>query len=658
MRHHRKYFILFVCVFIFGSAYFSNQSFESIRSIYESSFQTFYDAKNEKLLSIRTDFQKRRVEWTGLKDISKELKLTILKSEDRRFFFHFDVDPYAVFRVITHWLPSQKHSQRQGASTLTMQLAKLLYRDRYLRLKNPALKKIWQMAVAICLEMRWSKNEIFEAYLNLAYFSGEIQGIGAAAEFIFQKKAQDLSVQDAQILANWIRNPTENPTARNFKKPLNLPNRFRPGFHLAQSHAKNSLSSKGVKLFISKTDEEQIYEIARSHLQSLKSSNVNQAAVLVLENKTGSVVSYIANAGLDFYYVDGIKSPRQAGSTLKPFLYAASFEKGFLQPESIIEDKPVAFPQSGQIYTPDNFSHLFHGLVSARFALANSLNIPAVMVLDILKVEPFIERLRQVGFKIPGSDDFYGHSLALGSVDVTLWELTNAYRVLANLGRYSPATIVESEKSDFLVSQVITPKAAEQVISILSDNAARSFSFGQDNPLVTPFFSAAKTGTSKDMRDNWCVGFTSEWTVGVWVGNFDGSPMGNVSGVTGAAPIWNQVIHFFNEKKPSKDIIPNDFISNNSRSQDSTLAKISEQAPDRFSYPVNGMVIASDPDAPFQSQKIAIDFEGDSTDINFKLNDSILANSSIPMFDLRHGTNSLKAMKNSITLSEIKFFYR
>ncbi|MCX7220550.1 MAG: penicillin-binding transpeptidase domain-containing protein [Burkholderiales bacterium] len=247
--------------------------------------------------------------------------------------------------------------------------------------------------------------------------------------------------------------------------------------------------------------------------------------------------------------VDGVLALRQAGSTLKPFLYELALEKKFLTAASILDDAAVNLPTASGLYIPQNYDKHFKGLVSMRTALASSLNIPAVRTLVTVTPELFFRRLQQLGFGLRESGDYYGYSLALGSADVSLLALTNAYRTLANQGRYTSPRI--SDKGPLATKPIVVMDAGAAFIisDILSDRAARATTFGLESALATRIWAAVKTGTSKDMRDNWCVGYSERYTVGVWVGNASGAPMWDVSGVTGAAPIWQEVMHYLHQHK-------------------------------------------------------------------------------------------------------------
>ena len=281
----------------------------------------------------------------------------------------------------------------------------------------------------------------------------------------------------------------------------------------------------------------------------LRGKTCRDGAVLVVDNASGEILAYVGNGGeqSSAWYVDGVQAPRQAGSTLKPFLYQLAIENKLLTAASLMDDAPVNLMTSSGLYVPQNYDREFHGLTSLRVALASSLNVPAVRALMLVGVDNFVERLRALGFDhIVRDGDYYGYSLALGSAEVSLWQLVNAYRTLANGGRWSPMTLLSSSGQH--ETRTLDAAASYIVSDVLADPSARSLSFGLENVLAPRFFAAVKTGTSKDMRDNWCVGFTANFTIGVWVGNFDGSPMRDVSGVSGAAPVWLELANTLQRK--------------------------------------------------------------------------------------------------------------
>lgn len=287
----------------------------------------------------------------------------------------------------------------------------------------------------------------------------------------------------------------------------------------------------------------------RQQLAGLRERNVNDGALIVIDNASGEILAYVANAGDSD--VDGVLALRQAGSTLKPFLYQLAIERRLITAASLLDDTPLEISTAAGIYAPQNYDRQFRGNVSTRTSLASSLNVPAVRTLLLAGQERFHGRLHALGFaSLTEAPDYYGPSLALGSAEVTLLDLANAYRTLANGGMHASATLMPRPPEP--PRRVMDPGASFIVGDILSDRAARSMTFGLKNELATTFWSAVKTGTSKDMRDNWCVGYTDRYTVAVWVGNFDGRPMWDVSGVTGAAPVWRDVADYLHRNQPSR----------------------------------------------------------------------------------------------------------
>ena len=285
-------------------------------------------------------------------------------------------------------------------------------------------------------------------------------------------------------------------------------------------------------------------------LRELSGRNVEDGALIVLDNATGEVLAWVGSSGelSQAGEVDGVTARRQAGSTLKPFLYSLAIERRLLTAASLLDDSPLAVTTPAGLYVPQNYDHGFKGSVSLRQALASSLNVPAVRTIALMGYGPFYRRLKALGFDSLERDaDHYGYALALGGADVTLLQLTNAYRTLANGGRASAVSALPSAAVMADAEQVIDAGAAFIVGDILADPAARALTFGLSSPLATRYAASVKTGTSKDMRDNWAVGYTHRYTVGVWVGNFSGEPMHDVSGITGAAPLWREVMDFLQQ---------------------------------------------------------------------------------------------------------------
>ena len=279
---------------------------------------------------------------------------------------------------------------------------------------------------------------------------------------------------------------------------------------------------------------------------------MRDGAVLVADNASGDVLAWVGSSGRHSRtpFVDFVRARRQAGSTLKPFVYGLAFEERRLAPASRLDDSPLELPTGAGSYRPENYDRRFHGPVAVRLALGSSLNVPAVRALELVAPEAFVRRLRAFGFTGLARADLYGPSLALGAADVTLLELVGAYRALARDGLAGPLR-VRTHEPRAPSERVLSPEAAFLVADVLADRGSRSLGFGLESALATRYWSAVKTGTSKDMRDNWCVGFSRRYTVGVWVGNGGGDPMWDVSGMDGAAPVWVELMNALHASAPS-----------------------------------------------------------------------------------------------------------
>jgi penicillin-binding protein 1C len=281
----------------------------------------------------------------------------------------------------------------------------------------------------------------------------------------------------------------------------------------------------------------------REQLAELGGRQVEDGAIVVLDNRTGEVLAWVGSSGSAFSdapQVDGVLARRQPGSTLKPFVYQLALERRLLTAASRLDDSPAQLDTGGGLYVPQNYDRRFRGPVSTRQALAGSLNVPAVRAAALLPPDALLQRLNALGLALPHTGGFYGASLALGSGEVTLLALTNAYRALANGGAFTPA---RWDGGPAPPPRAVADRASSFIVGdILADNAARAASFGLDSALALPGWAAVKTGTSKDLRDNWCIGYSTRVTVGVWVGNASGAPMHDVSGVSGAAPVWRRLM--------------------------------------------------------------------------------------------------------------------
>ena len=531
-----------------------------------------------------------------LEQISPHFIQAILAAEDQDFYQHGPVDWQAAARA--GWQGLRDRRIVSGASTVTMQLARMV--DPVPRTFPGKAQQIWQ---AWRLGAGMDKDEILAAYVNRLPMGGNIYGVEAAARAFFGIPAGDLTVAQASFLAALPNAPTAlNPytgwealkerqryvldrmvaagalsqeqSDRAFAETVNfqLPEQqvlTAPHFQfwLAQNLPDNHPSQiqTTLDLGLQRFVEAQVQQMVKG----LAEKQVRHGAALVVENATGEVLAYVGSpsyfgASLGMAPAnnraggnDGVQAQRQPGSTLKPFLYQLALEQGVIQPSSILQDVPTHYAIPGaKLYSPVDFSETFQGPVRVRAALGNSLNVPAVRVLETVGVEPFLQHLQQLGLNnLDQSAEHYGLGLALGSGEVSLWELAQAYLTLANGGDRtiqltatqpgSPSPEIGGKGLGDGGPPKLAPNAQATwslITDILSDPYARATAFGIESVLNLPFPAAVKTGTSSDFRDTWTVGFTQDYTVATWVGNFDGSPMHQVSGVTGAAPLWHRIM--------------------------------------------------------------------------------------------------------------------
>lgn len=527
----------------------------------------------------------QRARWVPLAEMGDRVPRAMLAAEDLRFRYHPGIDPLAMTRAAAQALWHRRLVS--GASTLTQQLARTVTtRPRTVR------GKLGEMALAVRIEASLSKDEILEQYLNRVSFGPGLRGIEAASRFYFDRPTRDLSMAEAATLAGMPRGPslydprkgtarilvrrdtvlsrmrgaglaTDDEIDRALAEPLILAPR---GGGLGAPHLVRALTSgkldelgadrervSDLTLTIDRGLQRSIELLAQDTLVDLRGRRATAAAVVVLENDTGEILAYLGSH--DFEDVkglgqnDGVLALRQPGSSLKPFVYGLAMERLGFTAATLIADVETRFTTAAGDFAPNNYDGRFHGPVLLREALASSYNVPAVRAADALGPEGVLSRLRDLGFRTldrPAED--YGVAIALGDGETRLLDLASAYATLARRGRFLPVRAVKSASlagggalalSAPPPREVLDPAVSLVLADILSDDRARAAAFGRGSALDLPFPVAAKTGTSKGFRDNIAVGFTREVTVAVWAGNFDGSPMEGVSGVSGAGPLFH-----------------------------------------------------------------------------------------------------------------------
>lgn len=531
----------------------------------------YLDRDGGLLREVRAD-DATRARWIAIDDVGENAMKAMLAAEDRRFDAHPGIDPLAIVRAAASSLWHRRVVS--GASTLTMQLARVVRPH-----PRTLLGKLGEMALALRIEASLSKRRILEEYVNRAPFGPGVRGIEAASRLYLDKPTRDLSLAEAAALAALPRGPAVYAMTKHPERVVRRRDRIvermcaagwitREEADAAKKEPLSVRAGKGsfgaphlvawlsrdarargrneVRTTIARDLQGEAEQAARATLRPLARRHVTSAAVVVLDNATGDVLAYVGSPDFDDAahggQNDGVRARRQPGSTLKPFVYGLAMERLGYTPATVLPDVELHLPVASGVYAPMNYDERFHGPVRLREALGASLNVPAVWTANEVGVGALLDRLRALGVASLDRDaEWYGPALALGDGEVTLLELANAYATLARGGVARPVRFVVDEREGE-ASRVMPADVAATLADVLADKGARVSAFGEASALDLPFEVAAKTGTSKGFRDNWTVGFTREVTVAVWVGNFDGSPMQGVSGVTGAGPLFHAVM--------------------------------------------------------------------------------------------------------------------
>jgi penicillin-binding protein 1C len=549
-----------------------------------------FDRDRHLLREVRAD-DDERADRRPLSELGPLLPKAVIAAEDRRFYAHTGVDPWAMARALGSSILARRVVS--GASTITQQLAR-----NVLGAKRSLRTKVQVMALALRIEASLTKDEILEEYLNRVEFGPALRGAETAARYYFDKPAKELSLAEAATLAGIPRGPTlydpRRGTARVKKRrdrvldrmqaaglasaadveraknePITLAPRFSTGGapHFVRAVVAGAVDPCAaasplpadvveVETTIERELQRETTELARATVREHAQERVTAASVVVLDNATGDVLAWVGSPDVtDAVHLgqnDGVRAERQPGSSLKPFLYELGMERLGMSPATMLPDVELTFAGADGDYRPRNYDERFHGPVLLREALGNSFNVPAVWTAERVGLAPFVGRLRDLGFcSLTDAPSHYGLGLALGDAEVALLSLANAYATLARGGDFLPVRAVRATRAWDGTARVFDPPPPKRVLDeratwlvtdVLSDRTARLASFGEGSVLELPFAVAAKTGTSKGYRDNITVGYTPEVTVAVWVGNFDGSPMKGITGITGAGPLFRSTM--------------------------------------------------------------------------------------------------------------------
>jgi penicillin-binding protein 1C len=552
----------------------------------QTHYSTIVLDSNDRLIHAFLNDQDRWRMPTELTEISPMLEKALIHKEDRFFYYHLGFNPLAMLRAgVRNVFMGRRTS---GASTITMQVARLLYPK-----KRTYLNKIVEVFRAVQLELKFSKKEILQLYINLIPYGSNIEGMKSASVLYFQKSPKVLSLAETVTLAIIPNRPSSLQLGENnayilqernrwlqkfgeervfdqnlitdaLAEPLNAKRHAAPrdAPHLAIRLSKMYPNEAIIRTAIVLNKQRQTENLVKNYVARLYALNIHNAAVMVLNNQTHEVEAYVGSADFknptDGGQVDGVRAIRSPGSTLKPLLYGVAFDKGIITPKSIINDVPTNFGG----FEPENFDQLFHGKVSIEYALANSLNIPAVKILKEISTPVLVDKLKKANFgTVKKEAKSLGLSLVLGGCSVTLEELTTLFSALANRGTFASSNLLKNNdldaKKDIIGEALLSEESTFLVNQILSQITRPDLPNNYDYTYRMPKI-AWKTGTSFGKKDAWSIGYNARYTIGVWVGNFSGEGVPELSGANIATPLlfdifntldYNSVAQWFAQPK-------------------------------------------------------------------------------------------------------------
>lgn len=524
--------------------------------------------------------------YTPLHRIPTLLQRACIEAEDRRFYEHSGVDWWA--RAHAVWQNVRAFHVVRGASTISEQVVRMLH---------PRPRSLWARLIegyeATHLEQRFTKADILEFYLNQAPFAGNRRGVAQAARYFWDRNLDTLTEREQLSLAVMLRAPGRLSL---YRSPEGLQSRIAALAQrliavgvLTSAELERILAERTttraetipvradhfVRHLQTRSDAEQAatpihstldsgiqraaQKILEARLRDLASQHATDGAVLVVDNRSAEVLAWV-NAGTlsdqPGSHIDAINTPRQPGSTLKPFLYALALERGW-SAATVVSDSPLSEPVGAGLHTYHNYSRVHYGDISVREALANSLNIPAIRTIQHIGKESLLSLLRAAGFSsLTQPAEFYGEGLALGNGEVTLLELVRGYLMLATRGIYRPLALTRhdgrTEARHF--TRIFNAETTSIIGDILSDAHARRLEFGSDGLLQFPIQTAVKTGTSSDYRDAWAIGFSNNFTIGVWFGNLDRTSMSSMTGARGPALVLRSLFSLLEQEREDRGL--------------------------------------------------------------------------------------------------------
>lgn len=617
LRIKQIFFLLVISILLSGTvlAYLFFKSLPSVDSLKVRKYPMttkILDRKGRLLYKIYKNQNRTLIHLDDLPDYVRQATIAI---EDKSFYQHFGISLRGIIRA---FLQNKKEGTTvQGGSTITQQLVK----NALLSSERTIDRKIREIVLALLVERKFTKNQILEMYFNEVGYGGSAYGIEEAAEMYFGVPAKKLTLGQAALLAGLPASPTDyspygaKPEMAKIRQLEVLKNMVsigsitkeqadqaereklvfkKPRIEIQAPHfvffVKQELEKKYGTEFINQggltiktTLDLDIQNMAQKEVEkgvaNQKYLLVGNGATVIEDPKNGEILAMVGSRDYFDTEHDGnvnvATSPRQPGSSIKPVTYSLALSSGLYTPSTVIDDAPITYRTEGSPpYSPINYDNKFHGRVTFRSALACSYNIPAVKILATLGVSRLIDFAEKLGISTWTDKSRFGYSLTLGGGEVTLLDMAKVFSVFANDGKRvdqkyvlqitDPRGKIIENNTSTRSEQVMSPIVAFQISDILADNVARTPAFGPSSSLVIPGHTVSvKTGTTDSKKDNLTIGYTKDYTVAVWIGNNDGTPMSAFleSGNTGAAAIWNPIMkNLLKNKKDEKESAPGELI--------------------------------------------------------------------------------------------------
>lgn len=673
---------------------------DSLRAVISNAENIRVVDRNGKPLTISYQNRWNNYDVLPLHKIPQFLQDSFITSEDKRFYQHGGVDWKARAGAVYQNLNG---GNTRGASTITEQVVRMI---------TPRPRNLWSKWIegieAFELERKYSKNDILEFYLNQLPYASNRRGVAQAARYYFNRDLGTLTKKEMLALVVLARAPSGYDLYKNPEKiePLikNLAKKLgaeigdtkltlqKPELPVNASHFISFVRKQPsfgkeviIRSSIDSTLQNSVQNILDERVKTLAPKNLHNAAALVVDNQTHQIIAWVVSAeDKKTTEIDAVTTPRQPGSSMKPFLYTTALEKGWTA-ATIIEDAPLSEAVGAGLHSFNNYSHVFYGNITLREALGNSLNIPALKTINFVGVDDYLKKLHELGFaNLNREAEIYNEGLALGNGEVSLYEIVRAYSSLANHGEYQDLSYLMINGRYEKPRQVFSEAATSLIGNILSDPWARRLEFGSSSVLNLPVQTAAKTGTSTDYRDTWAIGYNYRYTVGIWMGNLNREPTNGITGSTGPALVLRSIFSELNKNQTTKPLylskqlqakdicidyldgtpcfkkteyfMPNtDYISPKSEEKKEEILKITR--------PSEGLNIAYDPRIPPEKQAFKFYISGikDGAKISWYLDDAQIAETAEPFYlwQIARGKHQLHAIiingDESTVLDKVSF---